>query len=164
MVTMQAMEHTAVMELLDQIPDPEIPVVSIREMGILRNVQLNGKHCEVTITPTYTACPAMASIADDIEALLKSHGFKSVKVHTVLSPPWSTSWMTEGTRQKLRTFGIAPPAHQACNNWSAEVMQVNCPRCGSHHTSVISKFGSTACKALLKCEECKEPFDYFKCH
>ena len=83
---MQAMEHTAVMELLDQIPDPEIPVVSIHEMGILRNVQLNGKHCEVTITPTYTACPAMASIADDIEALLKSHGFKSVKVHTVLSP------------------------------------------------------------------------------
>lgn len=161
---MMAMEHTAVLELLDQIPDPEIPVVSIREMGILRKVELKNNHCDVYITPTYTACPAMAMIASDIEALLKSHGFKSVAVHTQLSPAWSTDWMSEGARQKLRSFGIAPPAHQACNSWALEVMQVNCPNCGSNNTSVISKFGSTACKALMRCEECLEPFDYFKCH
>ena len=164
MVSIVASSPKAVMELLDQIPDPEIPVVSIREMGILRDVEIHERTCTVTITPTYTACPAMCSIADDIKALLKSHGFSKVVVNTVLSPAWTTDWMSDSTRQKLRSFGIAPPAHKACDQWTTELNRVNCPRCGSNNTSVISKFGSTACKSLMRCEECKEPFDYFKCH
>jgi ring-1,2-phenylacetyl-CoA epoxidase subunit PaaD len=155
---------------LDALTDPEIPVVTLREMGILRDVRLatDGHTVEVVITPTYNGCPAMEQIEDDVRASVTALGLQA-HVISQLAPAWTTDWMSEVARQKLRDYGIAPPA--ACGQ-PTQVVQfarhraaldvVPCPRCGSHDTTETSHFGSTACKALYKCLHCMEPFDYFK--
>lgn len=154
-----------IFRLLSSICDPEIPVVSIEEMGMLRNVIFHDTSCEVVITPTYIGCPAMGIIEGDIIALLKQNGVENPKVSLVYSPAWTTDWMTETTKQKLRDFGIAAPMHSSCSSWIKPAnTHVHCPRCNSKNTKVVSQFGSTACKALYSCNDCKEPFDYFKCH
>ncbi len=158
-------------QLLDSIPDPEIPVVSIRELGILRNVRQADDGCiEVTITPTYSGCPAMGAITDDIAAALKTAGLQATIV-TQLAPAWTTDWMSPAAKTKLRDYGIAPPQCSAPSTtpvqWaqrdiSAAQVAVPCPRCNSSNTTETSHFASTACKALYKCLNCLEPFDYFK--
>jgi ring-1,2-phenylacetyl-CoA epoxidase subunit PaaD len=154
-------------QLLESIPDPEIPVISIVELGIVRDVQLNpdGK-VTISITPTYSGCPAMMAIENDIKSTLEEAGFNQVAVKLVYSPVWTTDWIPEEAREKLRTYGIAPPEHSTSDKsvLSLHPRTIQCPKCGSVHTVMISAFGSTACKALYKCESCLEPFDYFKCH
>ena len=159
--------HTkeSIFNLLSTIVDPEIPVVSIEEMGMLRDVNITDTFCEVIITPTYTGCPAMGIIEDDIMTLLQQNGIENPSVKLVYSPAWTTDWMTEATKEKLRKFGIAAPIHSSCANWLKPTdVSVKCPKCHSENTKVISQFGSTACKALYSCNDCQEPFDYFKCH
>ncbi len=153
-------------QALEAIPDPEIPVVSIRELGILREITEHDGELQVVITPTYSGCPAMAQIEDDVRAVLAAHGLRA-QVIARLSPAWSTDWITEAAREKLRGFGIAPP-HPAgsssvvCFARPGPALAVACPQCGSANTTETSHFGSTACKALFKCLDCLEPFDYFK--
>lgn len=161
----------AIWEILSQVQDPEIPVLSILDLGIVRGIKIReeekGKTVEVTITPTYTGCPAMDVIAMNIRLALIAHDYPLVKINTVLSPAWTTDWMTEEGKKKLQAYGIAPPnpRQQVCNNdLFAPDEAVQCPLCRSYHTHRISEFGSTACKALYQCDDCKEPFDYFKCH
>ena len=162
----------AVWQVLDTLTDPEIPVVTLRDMGIVREVLRGADGVEVIITPTYSGCPAMGQIEDDVRAVLQQHGWEA-KVVTQLSPAWTTDWMTEAAKDKLRAYGIAPP--HACaseTTGSASVVQfaaraikteaVHCPQCGSANTTETSHFGSTACKALYRCLDCMEPFDYFK--
>jgi ring-1,2-phenylacetyl-CoA epoxidase subunit PaaD len=146
------------------VVDPEIPVLTIADLGVLRDVVVDGDHVEVAITPTYSGCPAMNMIALEIELALERAGFRRPKVRTVLSPAWTTDWMSEEGRQKLRAYGIAPP--QASNSRRALFGEqaVACPQCGSNQTELLSEFGSTSCKALWRCKACREPFDYFKCH
>lgn len=170
--------HHAVWTLLEAVADPEIPVVSLREMGILRAVRDGADGLEVVITPTYSGCPAMSQMEDDVKAALAQAGVNA-RVVTLLAPAWSTDWMTLEARDKLRTYGIAPPVHDApgaCGHGGAassvvqfaarktpgQLPSVPCPQCGSDNTTQISHFGSTACKALYKCLDCLEPFDYFK--
>jgi ring-1,2-phenylacetyl-CoA epoxidase subunit PaaD len=154
-------------KLLEEVVDPEVPVLSVIDLGIVRNVEVTGNKVIVTITPTYTGCPAMDVIRMNIRMTLAAQGFPEVEVHTVLSPPWTTDWMTEEGKEKLKQYGIAPPQYQqqVC---TPDVFQkevaVQCPHCGSYHTRLLSQFGSTACKSLYQCDDCKEPFDYFKCH
>ena len=153
--------------MLESVPDPEVPVLTIIDLGIVRDVKINGEEIEVIITPTYSGCPAMDMIAADIRMTLLENGFTNVKVTLVLSPAWTTDWMSEEGRRKLREYGIAPPnpKQQVCSDkLFAADEAVQCPRCNSWHTHRISEFGSTACKALFQCDDCKEPFDYFKCH
>lgn len=152
-------------EILSQIPDPEIPVISITEMGIVRNIEMKGEKLIVTITPTYTGCPAMSHFENDILKILKTHGFENVEVETVYHPAWTTDWMSEGTREKLRQYGIAPPVKNSCGkvDFFAPSPVVACPICNSTNTMLKSQFGSTACKALYGCNDCLEPFEYFKC-
>jgi ring-1,2-phenylacetyl-CoA epoxidase subunit PaaD len=153
--------------ILETVMDPEVPVLSVIDLGIVRDVKLNSEEVEVIITPTYSGCPAMDVISMNIKIALISHGYKNVKVKHVLSPAWTTDWMSEEGKQKLKEYGIAPPnpKQQVCNDkLFAHDEAVQCPRCSSHHTHRISEFGSTACKALFQCDDCKEPFDYFKCH
>lgn len=166
MVTEKTLNKQDILFILSGIVDPEIPVVTIQDMGMLRDVIIiDDISCEVIITPTYTGCPAMEIIEHDIIELLKQNGFKQVKVRTLYSPAWTTDWMSETTKEKLRTFGIAAPVHSSCQHWkNATQIKVACPRCRSERTKLISQFGSTACKALYSCEDCLEPFDYFKCH
>jgi ring-1,2-phenylacetyl-CoA epoxidase subunit PaaD len=152
---------------LEEIKDPEVPVLSIIDLGIVRDIQINKDELEVIITPTYTGCPAMDMIAANIRILLSTLGFKKIKITTALSPAWTTDWMSEEGKRKLKQYGIAPPnpRQQVCSNkLFAADEAVQCPQCNSYHTHRISEFGSTACKALYKCDDCKEPFDYFKCH
>ncbi|NVK83618.1 MAG: phenylacetate-CoA oxygenase subunit PaaJ [Cytophagia bacterium] len=145
-------------EILDEVKDPEIPVISIADLGILRDVKVNDDgFVEVVITPTYTGCPAMMEIERDINNALKKEGINDFKITTVLSPAWSTDLMTEEGKARLKEYGIAPP------NPSNEE-DIECPNCGSYNTKLVSQFGSTACKSLFKCNDCLEPFDYFKCH
>jgi ring-1,2-phenylacetyl-CoA epoxidase subunit PaaD len=164
MVTAGSHTREDILALLSAIADPEIPVVTIQEIGMLRDVVVQGAGVEVILTPTYTGCPAMGIIEADIKALLETNGIGPVAVKLVYNPAWTTDWMTAEAKEKMRRYGIAPPAHSSCGNIAAAERQVACPRCGSRHTEVISRFGATACKALYKCEECKEPFEYFKCH
>lgn len=172
MVTATPIRAQAIWELLNEVYDPEVPVLSITDLGIVRKVDVTltekGEEVvEVTITPTYTGCPAMDVISMSIRFKLIENGYKNIMVKSVLSPAWTTDWMTDAGKQKLKAYGIAPPnpGQQVCNT---ELFQedeaVQCPRCNSYHTTMISRFGSTACKALYKCEDCHEPFDYFKCH
>ena len=156
---------TDLYEILKGVVDPEIPVLTIMDMGILRGVKQDSTGIEVTITPTYSGCPAMEMIAEEIKAALARKGFSNVKIKSVLSPAWTTDWITEEGKEKLREYGIAPPAHSTAdkNALLGNPKSVKCPRCKSEHTEMISNFGSTACKALWKCLDCKEPFDYFKC-
>ena len=151
--------------LLEQVTDPEIPVVSIRDLGILREISFDGGQVTVTITTTYSGCPAMSVIKSDIRQTLSEAGYTDVQVKQSLSPAWTTDWMTPEGREKLREYGIAPPQKSAeglCAVASPGTA-VACPQCGSNNTECISEFGSTACKALYRCQDCKEPFDYFKC-
>lgn len=157
-----------VWDLLEAVPDPEIPVVSIRELGILREVNDAGDGAvEVVLTPTYSGCPAMEQIEEDVRQLLRVHSIRA-QVVTRLAPAWTTDWISEAAREKLRAYGIAPPqatAHQNVVQLSRRrvaAQPIGCPRCGSHNTTETSHFGSTACKALYKCLDCMEPFDHFK--
>lgn len=153
------------MDLLSQIPDPEIPVISITEMGIVRNIETAGEKIIVTITPTYTGCPAMSHFENDIQKVLKINGFEDIEVKTVYHPAWTTDWMSEATKDKLLNYGIAPPVKSGCNkdDFFAPAPVVACPICASTNTMLKSQFGSTACKALYACNDCLEPFEYFKC-
>jgi ring-1,2-phenylacetyl-CoA epoxidase subunit PaaD len=159
-----------VWQLLEQIADPEIPVVSLRELGILREVREGASGLEVIITPTYSGCPAMEQIEDDIRAALAAQGY-SAQVLTQLAPAWTTDWMTAAAHDKLRAYGIAPPHCAHSDSTDSAVVRfaprhkpetVACPQCGSHNTTETSHFGSTACKSLYRCLDCMEPFDYFK--
>lgn len=154
-------------KILNTIPDPEIPVITVVELGIIRNVEWNDDTLFVYITPTYSGCPATVSIMLDINNTLMAHGILKFKVLTQYQPAWTTDWMTSEAREKLRVYGIAPPNEKIrhkINTLTGDMNEVvNCPHCGSENTSLTSQFGSTACKALYKCDECLEPFDYFKC-
>ena len=156
MDTQAEMTTEALWSILEQIPDPEIPVISIRELGILRDVKIKQDTVVIVISPTYSGCPAMREIRQDINKILNAAGYHKVLVETQLSPAWTTDWITAEGAQKLHDYGIAPPQP---NNKGA----VNCPLCGSKNTGLISEFGSTPCKSLYKCQDCLEPFDYFKC-
>lgn len=155
-------------QLLESVSDPEIPVLTVLDMGIVREVKNFGDGVEVVITPTYSGCPAMKSIEFSIIAELEANGIHPVKVTTVLSPSWTTDWMSEDGRKKLKAYGIAPPIPgtnaKRIEALFSEAPQPECPHCGAKNTKLVSQFGSTACKALYQCQDCKEPFDYFKCH
>ncbi|MFA6150966.1 MAG: 1,2-phenylacetyl-CoA epoxidase subunit PaaD [Chitinophagaceae bacterium] len=161
----ESYQREEILALLSEIKDPEIPVVTIEEMGMLRDVILSDKGCEILLTPTYTACSAMEIIEQDILSTLKEARIENAKVTMVFAPAWTTDWMSETTKEKLIQFGIAAPVHSSCSNWlSPKNVEVKCPKCESTDTKLISQFGSTACKALYSCNHCQEPFDYFKCH
>jgi ring-1,2-phenylacetyl-CoA epoxidase subunit PaaD len=147
-------------DLLSSVVDPEIPVLSLHDLGVLRDISVEGDKVCVTITPTYAGCPAIETMQADIEAKLRAAGYPQVTVRQTLSPAWTTDWMTENGRDKLRAYGIAPPAATACGR---QTSQIECPQCESADVKLVSEFGSTACKALYQCQDCREPFDYFKC-
>lgn len=152
---------------LEAVPDPEIPVISIQELGILRDVKIDEEgRVTVHITPTYNGCPAMDMISVQIRAVLQEKGIEDVRVISLIEPVWTTDWITESGRQKLHDYGIVPPVEKTTDTsfLTNKSPIVACPRCGSTETKLVSRFGSTACKALYTCEECLEPFDYFKCH
>jgi len=152
--------------ILEHVTDPEVPVLTVTDLGIIRDIKINDDEVEVIITPTYSGCPAMDMIAMNIRLALAEHGFTKTKITTVLSPAWTTDWMSEEGKQKLKEYGIAPPnpKQQVCNTDLFAEETVQCPHCNSWHTERISEFGSTACKSLYRCKDCHEPFDYFKCH
>ena len=155
-------------KLMDEVYDPEVPVLSVNDLGIVRKIELNPTGSPViTITPTYSGCPAMDVISMNIRLKLMEHGYKNVEIKTVLSPAWTTDWMTEKGKEKLKAYGIAPPnpKQMVCTpDLFQQEESIQCPHCSSYNTRMISQFGSTACKALYQCNDCKEPFDYFKCH
>ncbi len=157
---------------LHEVPDPEIPVISVVDLGIVREVRWQdeegGGELLVAITPTYSGCPATQVIARDIEAALRKQGIERLRLENRLSPPWTTVWISEPGRQKLRAYGIAPPAEKEVDiagiaRLKRRGLPIECPRCGSAQTSKVSEFGSTPCKAQYRCQDCLEPFDYFKC-
>ncbi len=151
-------------EILASVSDPEIPVLSIMEMGVVRSAAMVNGIVEVEITPTYSGCPAMDVIADDIKSAFKEKGFEA-KVNLILSPAWTTDWITPKGREALEKYGIASPLSEDADKEAllGNKKLIKCPQCGSFNTKLVSQFGSTACKALFKCEDCFEPFDYFKC-
>jgi ring-1,2-phenylacetyl-CoA epoxidase subunit PaaD len=155
-------ERREIIRVLEQVRDPEIPVLSISDMGIVKDVLVSQKAVNVEIMPTYSGCPAMDTISDDIKTTLQVNGYENISVTTVLSPAWSSDFISDIGREKLREFGIAPP-QKGANKGAIIKEEVFCPQCGSGHTELVSQFGSTACKALYKCQDCLEPFDYFKC-
>lgn len=148
-----ALSEAQVYEWLANVPDPEIPVLSILDLGIVREVTIKDK-VTVTLTPTYSGCPATEAIESSVLEALKSHGVDEIAIRRVLSPPWTTDWISEDGREKLRKYGIAPPSKS---------LEIACPQCKSLHTERVSEFGSTACKASWRCCDCLEPFEYFKC-
>lgn len=154
-----------IFDFLHEIPDPEIPVISIVELGVIREVFTNEKSIEVIITPTYSGCPAMKQMEDDVRKKLVEKGFEEIKITTVFNPAWTTDWMSEAARKKLQNYGIAPPEESTSDKsfLTNKPKFITCPRCKSKNTVMVSQFGSTACKALYKCNECLEAFDYFKC-
>ena len=152
--------HT-VWGLLSAISDPEVPVLTITDLGMVRSVERCGDGWVIGFTPTYSGCPATEHLLGEIRAVMAERGYTPVHIVLQLDPPWTTDWMSPDARERLRQYGISPPQAHACH---AEMpTDVQCPRCGSTHTSLISEFGSTACKALYRCDSCREPFDYFKC-
>ena len=155
-------------QILQEVKDPEVPVLSVIDLGIVRRVKLDpdSHQLEVIITPTYSGCPAMDVIAMDIRLKLREKGLRNVVVRQQLSPAWTTDWMSNEGKEKLKAFGIAPPnpKQQFCTTDMFRQEAVQCPRCDSFHTELISQFGSTACKAMYRCLDCREAFDYFKCH
>lgn len=155
MVTTASLDLTEIIETVESVVDPEIPVLSIEELGILRSVEDENGRIVVTVTPTYSGCPAMRQIEDDIVAALQRVGVDDAEVRMTFSPPWTTDWISEEGQRKLAEFGIAPPT---------EPEQVLCPRCADDSPRLVAQFGSTACKALMVCSVCLEPFDYFKKH
>jgi|SRR5947209_109585 len=151
-------------EAVEQVCDPEIPVLTIADLGVLRSVAAAPDGAvEVTITPTYSGCPAMDVIGFEVKAALMKAGIDNPRVRQVLAPAWTTDWMSEAGKAKLRAYGIAPPAARASRRALFGQESVACPSCGSQDTEKVSEFGSTACKALWRCTACREPFDYFKC-
>ena len=163
---MQAtLTEEAVMRWLEQVSDPEVPVLSILDLGIVRKVAVAGEAVTVTITPTYSGCPAMDVIAMQIRMVLAGQGVKKVQIEQQLSPAWTTDWMTEAGKEKLKNYGIAPPQYQANRKRALfEEDVVPCPHCGSENTKLVSGFGATSCKAQYQCNQCFEPFEHFKCH
>jgi ring-1,2-phenylacetyl-CoA epoxidase subunit PaaD len=149
--------------LLEKVNDPEVPVLSILDLGIVRNVIIENEKIVIKITPTYSGCPAMGVIATNIKFELIANGITDFKIEEILSPAWTTDWMSEAGKQKLITYGIAAPQYSTTEN-PENKLPVPCPQCKSKDTKVISEFGSTSCKSLFKCNECLEAFDYFKCH
>lgn len=167
MISNKTIEIEKIKSILDIVMDPEVPVLSVTDLGIIRDVRVNEKEVEIIITPTYSGCPAMDVISMNIKMELLANGYSSVKVSNILSPAWTTDWMTEEGKQKLKQYGIAPPnpKQQVCHtDLFIGDEAVQCPHCNSYHTHRVSEFGSTACKSLYQCDDCKEPFDYFKCH
>jgi ring-1,2-phenylacetyl-CoA epoxidase subunit PaaD len=139
-------------ELLNTVPDPEIPAISVVELGVIRDISFTNKSYIISITPTYSGCPAVKTFMDDIKSCLKENSIRNFQLKLVYSPSWTTEWMTNKTKRKLKKYGIAPPSNT-----------VICPQCDSQKTELISEFGATACKALYKCSDCLEPFEFFKC-
>jgi ring-1,2-phenylacetyl-CoA epoxidase subunit PaaD len=148
---------------LADVPDPEIPVVSVIDLGMIRSVNVVEGAVEVGVSPTYSGCPATEVIEDSVIAKLRDEGVQTVSVKRVLSPPWTTDWITESGKTKLHEYGIVPPVGSASKRALLGKGDVRCPQCDSKQTTVISEFGSTACKASYKCDDCLEPFEYFKC-
>ena len=153
-------------KILEEVKDPEVPVLSILDLGILRSVTFQDNKVGIVITPTYSGCPALDVISMDIRLKLIEHGYQNVLITQCLTPAWSTDWMTEEGKRKLQAFGIAPPLprQQFCTTEMFAEEAVPCPRCQSYQTALISQFASTACKAMYRCRNCSEAFDYFKCH
>ena len=165
-IAQHATEIATIWQLLEKIPDPEIPVLSITDLGIVRDVKLDCEHVVITITPTYTGCPAMNTFEQDITQTLNNKGWENVIVNTVYEPAWTTDWINDAALTRLKEYGIAPPVKGSNDKgilFSEGPKTVECPHCNSTNTVVVSQFGSTACKALYKCNNCLEPFDYFKC-
>lgn len=172
---MAAATHPSVEQVwgwLSEVPDPEIPVISLTDLGIIRGVEWQGDTLVVRVTPTYSGCPATSIINLDIETALRSHGIDKLRLERQLTPPWTTDWITQAGREKLRAYGIAPPIDGTAADgvlagriarMSGANLTIACPRCGSTNTEKISQFGSTPCKASYRCKDCLEPFDYFKC-
>lgn len=161
-----------VWDWLGHVPDPEIPVISLTDLGIIRDVEWDDDTLVVTVTPTYSGCPATAVINLDIEQALHDRGVGKVRLKRQISPPWTTDWISTEGREKLRAYGIAPPVDGTAadprllgrvNRMAGSNLTIACPRCGSTHTTKVSQFGSTPCKASYRCDDCLEPFDYFKC-
>jgi ring-1,2-phenylacetyl-CoA epoxidase subunit PaaD len=152
-------------ELLEEVKDPEVPVLSILDLGVVRGFTVKANAVDIILTPTYSGCPAMQVIEDDIVSILKNNGIDEVNVEMVLAPAWTTDWITEKGKRQLKEFGIAPPEKSSVDKSSitGDAKFISCPQCNSENTEMISQFGSTACKALYRCKECLEPFDYFKC-
>jgi ring-1,2-phenylacetyl-CoA epoxidase subunit PaaD len=151
-------------DVLGRVPDPEIPAISVTELGIVRDVQAVEDRVDVVVTPTYSGCPATEAIERSIREALAAAGARDVHVRQQLSPAWSTDWIAEDARERLRAYGIAPPGERPAADQQplSFVPRVSCPRCGSADTERLSQFGSTACKALYRCRACREPFEYFK--
>ncbi len=154
----------AIYAYLEHVCDPEVPVLSVLDLGIIRDVLIDDDEVTVQITPTYSGCPAMNTISANVKFELLAQGVENVVVEEVLSPPWTTDWMSEEGKRKLKEFGIAPPQYRSKENPLEEDAVVPCPQCNSENTELVSQFGSTSCKALYKCKSCLEPFDYFKCY
>ncbi|MEG1039673.1 MAG: 1,2-phenylacetyl-CoA epoxidase subunit PaaD [Pseudomonas sp.] len=161
---LQANDLAQAWAVLEAVMDPEVPVVSVVELGIVRGLDWQGGHLHVVVTPTYSGCPATEVIEQDIATALEQAGFAAPQLERRLTPAWTTDWISDSGRERLRAYGIAPPAGSASKrSLLGESDEVCCPQCGSEHTERLSEFGSTACKALYRCIECREPFDYFKC-
>jgi ring-1,2-phenylacetyl-CoA epoxidase subunit PaaD len=163
-----------VLQILETVSDPEVPVLSVIDLGIVRNIEISpapplggGGGITIFVTPTYTGCPAIHVMKINIRMALLQEGFTNINIIEVLSPAWTTDWISEHGKEKLKAYGIAPPQYKqaVCTPDSfQEEEAIQCPMCNSYHTRLVSQFGSTACKALYQCNDCKEPFDYFKCH
>ena len=170
------MTEKEIWDLLETVPDPEVPVLSVVDLGVVRGVSTSllakrqsdlneNTEVTITITPTYSGCPAMDMISMGIRMALMEAGFKQVNIKQQLSPAWTTDWMSEAGKRKLKEYGIAPPlSNNIVDELFGEGHKIQCPQCNSMNTELVSQFGSTSCKALYRCLDCKEPFDYFKCH
>lgn len=163
-----ANEEQRILQLLDEIADPEVPVLSVNDLGIIRGLHVvhPTRSVEIIITPTYSGCPAMEVISMNIRMMLLREGYDDIQIRTILSPAWSTDWISEEGKKKLKAYGVAPPGRwrHDKNYLFEEAEKVQCPQCNSYNTRLISEFGSTACKSLYQCNDCQEPFDHFKCH
>ncbi len=159
--TVKSLDLAAIKAVLDQVPDPEVPVLTLNELGIIRDVAIKNGGIHVTLTPTYMGCPATHAIRDMVTEALVNAGYPAPKLYEQLSPAWTTDWIAPEAREKLHKYGIAPP-NGDCGRGGNKPKA--CPHCGSEQTELVSAFGSTACKALYRCLSCKEPFEYFKCH
>jgi ring-1,2-phenylacetyl-CoA epoxidase subunit PaaD len=165
---LQSITPESVKLILQEVKDPEVPVLTIEELGILREVVLKDGIFEIIITPTYSGCPALQAITDEIKTVMEKHGILNYKIRMVYTPAWTTDWMSEAAREKLRAYGIAPPSQSTASHLEASLSgkskPVKCPFCGKTETKLTSAFGSTACKALHFCNHCRQPFEEFKCH
>jgi len=157
-------DEQAVWSIAATVVDPEVPVLTIEDLGVLRAVSVDGDQVTVEITPTYSGCPAVDAMRDDIVSALNAAGYAEVRVRQVLAPAWTTDWMSNAGREKLEAFGIAPPVPRGSVGAIGVGLGIRCPHCGSLHTRELSHFGSTSCKALWVCQRCQEPFDHFKAH